>query len=126
MGQFIAHLFGDFILQSHWMACEKHSKTFPALAHAIFYGLPFLFLTRSALAIFVIVVSHFIIDRWHLSRFIIWVKNFISPRAYWYAWNDCQPTGYPSSESIWLTKWLDVAADNAFHLLINYLSITHL
>lgn len=126
MEQLIAHLFGDFILQSHWMACEKPRRTFPALVHATIYGLPFLFITWSPPAIFVIVSTHFVIDRWRLARYVVWVKNFVSSSTYWHAWNDCQPTGYPSTEPIWLTTWLYIAADNAFHLLINYLSIAHL
>lgn len=126
MGQLIAHLFGDYIIQSHWMACEKPRRTFPALVHAITYALPFLLITQSACAIAVIAGTHFVIDRWRLARYVIWTKNFMSPRTYWRPWSECQQTGYSATEPVWLTTWLYIVADNAFHLLINYLSIKYL
>lgn len=77
--QLVAHAVGDYILQSDWMATEKTKKTIAALAHVATYALPFLFLTRSPAALAFIVVTHFIIDRWRLARYVCWAKNFIGP-----------------------------------------------
>jgi len=126
MEQLIAHLFGDYILQSHWMAREKSRRSLPALIHAAMYGLPFLFLTHSPGALSVIAGTHFVIDRWQLARYLVWVKNFMAPKSQWRPWNHSRPTGYPSEKPEWLTRWLLVIADNTVHLLINYLSIRYL
>lgn len=126
MEQLIAHLFGDYVIQSHWMAREKPRRSYPAIVHAVTYGLPFLLLTKSLVALSVIISTHFVIDRWRLARYVIWIKNFMGSRTYWRAWSECRQTGYPDNELIWLTTWLYIVADNAFHLLINHLSIRYL
>lgn len=77
--QLIAHAFGDYVLQSDWMANEKTKKSLAALAHVATYFLPFLFLTHSWKALVVIISTHFFIDRFRLARFVCWVKNFMSP-----------------------------------------------
>lgn len=51
----LAHLVGDYILQSHWEAQEKTKRWWPALLHAVTYGLPFLLVTQSPWALLVIV-----------------------------------------------------------------------
>src|SRR5581483_6526828 len=51
----IAHVVGDYLLQSSWMAARKASEWWPALAHALTYGLPFVVITRDPAALFVIV-----------------------------------------------------------------------
>ena len=65
--QLLCHLIGDYVLQSDWMANEKTKKSVAALAHAITYGLPFLFLRPSLAAFLLIVGSHFLIDRFRLT-----------------------------------------------------------
>ena len=41
--QILAHLIGDYLLQSHWMAQEKTKRSIAAAVHAVSYTLPFLF-----------------------------------------------------------------------------------
>lgn len=41
MTQLLAHLFGDYILQSDWMAQNKTKRSWPALVHALLYSLCF-------------------------------------------------------------------------------------
>lgn len=41
MPQLLAHLFGDYILQSDWMAQNKTKRSWPALVHALLYSLCF-------------------------------------------------------------------------------------
>jgi hypothetical protein len=118
-GLLLAHLFGDYVLQSDWMANEKTKRWWPAVAHAITYGLPFLLVTRSPAALAVIVVTHAVIDRYRLARHVVWAKNFLAPRSYWHPWSECSATGYHQDRPVWLAVWLLIIADNAMHLAIN-------
>jgi hypothetical protein len=88
----LCHLIGDYLLQSDWMATEKTKKSTAALAHVLTYGLPFLLLTHSISALFVIVGTHFIIDRWRLARYVVWAKNYIAP---WIRRKKLGPDGRP-------------------------------
>ncbi len=78
--QLTAHVVGDYILQSDWMATEKTKRSLAAIAHVATYFLPFLALTTSWKALLFIAGTHFIIDRWRLARYICWAKNFLAPR----------------------------------------------
>lgn len=83
MEQLILHLFGDYVLQSDWMAQQKTSSSIPALTHATVYSLPFLLLRPSATAFAVILITHFLIDRFRLAKYVVWAKNFLAPKL-WY------------------------------------------
>lgn len=144
MNELICHLFGDYILQSDWMATEKTKQTFAAVCHATFYTLPFLFITRLPVALFVIWLTHFLIDRFRLAKYLVYIKNFIAPppawnekvydrhpieNAKWYyklSWENCKANGYPSETPIWLSTWLFIIADNTLHLLCNHLALKYL
>jgi len=115
----LAHLVGDYLLQSHWMATEKTKRWWPAIAHAVTYGLPFLFITRSPLALAVIVGTHAVIDRYRLARHLCWGKNLLAPRGFNPPWRDCKATGYPPDTPPWLAVWLMILCDNILHVLIN-------
>ena len=117
--QLVAHAFGDYVIQSDWMASGKTSSHTPAVAHAVTYTLPFLLLTRSPRALLIIAVTHFIIDRWRLARHICWLKNFVAPAGSNPSWETCKATGYPPEKPVWLTVWLMIIADNTIHVLIN-------
>lgn len=79
--QLVAHAVGDYIIQSDWMATEKTKQSLAAGVHAVTYALPFLLLTRSPWALAIVVVTHFVIDRWRLARFVCWAKNLPWPGA---------------------------------------------
>lgn len=66
-GLLLAHLLGDYVVQSRWMATEKTQRWWPAIVHAVTYGVPFLMVTRSPLALAVIVGTHAVIDRYRLA-----------------------------------------------------------
>jgi hypothetical protein len=118
--QFLAHLVGDYLLQSHWMATEKTKRSAPAVIHALLYGLPFLVLRPSALAWLVIVDTHFVIDRWRLARYVAWFKNLAGPRRTHAPWPaQVGDTGYSADLPPWLAGWLLIITDNTVHLLIN-------
>ena len=116
--QLVVHIVGDYVLQSDWMATQKGRHSTPAAIHAAVYALPFLTLTRSPLALLIICVSHFAIDRWRLARYVSWLSNRLGPPPY-LAWNDCRQTGHEPGRPEWLTHWLLVIVDNTLHVLIN-------
>lgn len=113
--QLVAHAFGDYILQSHWMASQKVKNSFAAFVHAVTYTLPFLLITRSPMALLVICGTHFLIDRFRLARFVVWLKN--GP------WLPLTNTGYQDGVPAWLSVWLLIIADNIIHVVINALAI---
>lgn len=125
MVQLILHLIGDYVTQSDWMAQNKTKNTGAALVHALVYSLPFLWLfptqNRFCIGWFVILWSHFFIDRFRLARYVVFAKNFLGWP--WPSWEDCKTTGYPSARPAWLAVWLLIAADNTIHLAINYASL---
>src|SRR5688572_29253380 len=83
MIQLLLHLLGDYVLQSHWMAQNKGKCSYAAAAHAITYSLPFLLLRPSWLAFAVILITHFLIDRYRLARSVVWFKNVALDPATW-------------------------------------------
>jgi hypothetical protein len=124
----ILHLVGDYILQSHWMAVEKVNSWTPAVAHGVFYTIPFLLLTQSLPALLVICVTHIIIDHFRLAKHLIWIKNFCAPRDYPQpSWAEAkQNSGFPENTPVWLSTWLMIITDNTVHLLINFAALTWL
>jgi Protein of unknown function (DUF3307) len=113
----LAHLIGDYILQSDWMAQNKNKSSLPALAHVIAYSLPFLFLTTSPAALLFIAGSHFVIDRFRLARYVCWAKNFLGPGNR--PWSECTATGYSTDRPAWMVVWLMIITDNTMHLICN-------
>lgn len=71
-------------------------------------------------------LSHLVIDRLRLARYIVFAKNFLAPRSHWPTWERCKATGYDEARPVWLAVWLLIIADNALHLLINYLTLLFL
>lgn len=119
LGILIAHLAGDYLIQSDWMANEKTKRWWPAIAHALTYGLPYVAVTRSLPALAVIVATHAVIDRYRLARHVCWAKNQAAPAAYRHPWAECSGTGYHKDRPAWMTVWLMIIADNTIHLAIN-------
>jgi hypothetical protein len=127
MSQLLCHLWGDYILQSHWMAQNKRRDTTAAWVHATLYTLCFLPLCNGSHWILqgqIIYWSHFFIDRFGLARYVVFAKNFLGWP--WPKWEDCRATGYPSECPAWLAVWLMIVADNTLHLSINYLALKYL
>lgn len=124
--QILAHLVGDYIIQSDWMATEKTKRSVAAAVHALTYTLPFLFLTQSPAALAFIAGTHFVIDRWRLARYVCYWKNLITDPNYWstdpkpvLSWEACKATGYAPDKPAWLAVWLLIIADNTLHLICN-------
>lgn len=153
MAQLLCHLWGDYILQSDWMAQNKTKAWWPAMVHAALYSFTFLFLKPSPTAILVIANSHLLIDRFSLAKYVVWAKNWIGPNRSWLRstsksndyWESdpvtfapeyqyitttpnppfsvCAKTGYPPSRPDWMAVWLLIIADNTLHLTINFLAL---
>lgn len=124
MKQLLLHLIGDYITQTDWMAKNKTNSHIAAGVHALVYSLPFLLLNPSLVAFSVILVTHFLIDRYRLARFVCYFKNKITNLSL--KWSDCSSTGYHKDRPPWLSVWLLIVADNTLHLVINFLSLTYL
>lgn len=113
--QILAHLVGDYILQSDWMANEKTKRSLAAAVHALTYALPFLFLRPSLAAFAFIVVTHFVIDRWRLARYVCWAKNFIAPPKQ----KEMAHLTFIDGSERWIeTKWGEPAFKDEFAILI--------
>jgi hypothetical protein len=131
MTQLLCHLWGDYILQSDWMAKGKTTWWFPCFLHVLFYSAGFLLLHPHWKALSVIAVTHYLIDRYRLARFVVFAKNWYPIRyEFWrtgfVSWNHIiTSTGYPDGAE-WLNVWLLIIADNTLHLTINYFSLRYL
>jgi len=99
MNELLAHLVGDYVLQTRWMATQKLTRLLPAVVHGLLYTLPFLLITTSWPALVMIGLTHVVIDRFSLGQ--------------WFAIPDAaRPV------------WLIILLDNTLHLLINHLALT--
>jgi hypothetical protein len=147
--QLIAHLFGDYILQSDWMAQNKTKRAWPALVHALIYSLcfvplcwrPNMFNNTFDWRVWLVIAStHFLIDRYQLARYVVWANNWMGPWSRiitvggppykWQGpnarWPYCDKTGYPPLTPEFLAVWLLIIADNTIHLAINYAALKYL
>ena len=149
MEQLLVHLFGDFALQSDWMALNKSKRSIPCLVHVLIYTACFLLLTTSWKALLVIGVTHFLIDRFHtpLKR-LIWLRNHLGPTMEYPPFHWCNATGYYDDSPFnqckvqpvegetafkygqrryfFVTLWLYIVTDNLLHLTINYFALKYL
>lgn len=123
----LAHLAGDYLLQSTWMAAGKTERWTPALAHAAAYGLPFLALTRSPAALAVIVGTHAVIDRYRLARHACWARNQLAPKAHRPPTSAIKGNGgFGPTVPAGLVTAMVICSDNSIHLLINSAALTWL
>jgi hypothetical protein len=116
--QLLLHGVGDYLTQTSWMATNKKNKGLigflACFVHCSIYALPFL-LIGSPLAVLVIFLTHFTIDRSHLIERYIAFINRGDPKVNF---------GYPADRPIFLTLWLYIIVDNMFHLLCNYAALS--
>jgi hypothetical protein len=122
--QLVAHAVGDYLIQSEWMATEKTKRSLPAFVHCATYVLPFLFLTQNPYTLAVIGGTHFVIDRWHLARYVAWAKNRPWPGSG--PWSECRQTGFSPETPRWLSGWLVIIIDNIMHVLTNGLALRYI
>lgn len=133
--QVLAHLVGDFVLQSDELANAKTTQTRAALWHVAIYGLAFwLIMGASWKAMAFVIGSHFVIDRWRLARHVGWAKNWLGPSGIWWLatrenisrpkpWAECSKTGYDSEKSVWMAVWLMIIVDQVLHIACNAIAM---
>lgn len=115
-GFLLAHMAGDYLVQTNHQAVEKLTAWTPALLHAATYTACHLPLTRSPWRLAVIGGTHAVIDRYRLARYVVWAKNQLGPRRHRHP---LTATGYPPAMPDWMAVWLLIVADNTIHLLLN-------
>jgi len=116
MMQLLCHLWGDFILQNHWMANTKYKPGpwgFVACTiHVILYMLPFqLALSLTTEQYLIMFVTHWFIDRYRLAKYVQRFRNW-----HW------KGNGTPAPD--WLGVWLMFITDNIIHVTINFIALT--
>lgn len=121
MPELLAHLAGDYVLQSHKMAIRKTSSMRWALIHAAFYTLPFLLLTQSWRALAVIGLTHALIDRFGIARRWCTWYGVGFPGLWWRKVDGEFPAPPP-----FIMAWLVIIVDNTCHLAINHLALAAL
>lgn len=124
MAILLGHLVGDYIFQSHHVATEKLHSWWWASVHGVLYGWAYVFVfwalgfSISSWALFVIVTTHIVIDRYRLAKYVTWLKNQSFKHKF-----KLTDTGYPESVPPFLSVWLLIITDNTLHLLINTAAI---
>lgn len=126
--QVVAHLVGDYLIQTEWMVARKTKNLYVAILHALSYSLPFLFFTHSWLAMFVIIWTHSVIDRLSLARYICAWKN--GRRVPTTRSGLTEPTHEAittdSVKQLAINAWIFILIDNMMHITINGLAIKYL
>src|SRR5579863_428502 len=84
----LGHFVGDYIFQNQWMAIGKSQPGkhghIACTVHVLLYTLAVaLFTGWHPLFLLVVAVPHWIIDRWSLATYILWLKNGYSPWTVW-------------------------------------------
>lgn len=117
MKRLLAHLVGDYVLQSHYEAVTKTENWVPAATHAAKYAAAFLPLTRSPKALAVIGGTHMVLDHYRFAKHVNWAKNQLAPEA----WRpvDLSNGGSHSDVPQGLATALMIVTDNTIHMLIN-------
>ncbi len=79
----IAHIIGDYILQSDYIAVNKKKSSWVAVWHVLLYLLPFIALNQfwgiEYWKIFIIGLQHFIQDR---TNFVIWSMKALGKKDF--------------------------------------------
>lgn len=117
MKRLLAHLVGDYILQTHYEAVEKVNDWVPATTHGVKYAAAFLPLTRNPKALAVIGGTHIVLDHYRLAKHVNWLRNQAAPKAY--RAEDLTNGGSPAIVPGGLATALLFITDNTIHMLIN-------
>lgn len=117
MKRLLAHLVGDYVLQSHWEAVEKTNDWLPAVTHGTKYAAAFLPLTRNPKALVVIGATHVVLDHFRLAKHVNWLRNQPVPKGY--RSTNLENAGSPDDTPAGLALALMILTDNTIHMLIN-------
>jgi len=106
MPQLICHLVGDYILQTDWQATNKTYNNLAAAYHCLSYTACFLAITNNFWHLLLILVAHFLIDRYNIVK----------------GWSDLRFGPFTPD---YVKFFVGVVRDNTAHLLINYLILEY-
>lgn len=126
--QILAHLIGDYILQSDWMARNKTTNLFAAIVHGLFYSIPFLILIPDITFIswLIITTTHIIIDNKSLASYVIRFRNLIGGNLSVLSKEHTTRMGMPKSTPEHIQFFVFVLVDNTLHITINALALSFL
>jgi len=84
----LGHFVGDYLFQNQWMATRKSLKGMPGhiacTIHILLYIFAVaLFVGWHPLFLLVVAAPHWIIDRWSLANYWLWLKNGYHPKNTW-------------------------------------------
>lgn len=94
-----AHLIGDYLLQTDWMAFGKKQKSWICFVHVAAYMVPFLFCGFAWWQLAIIAGQHFAQDR---TSFVMWMMKIKGSEKF--ATGPCSP-------------WSIIVTDNIIHIL---------
>ncbi len=125
----LAHLIGDYGLQSDWMVLNKQKRAGVCALHAMLYTIPFYFLcfplgVLNGAILFklsLIYVTHAIIDHYSLAKYFIRARNHVFSESDFRPDAElCEFTGMSASRPEGIRWIVYTITDNMFHLIINY------
>jgi len=101
MNWIFAHLIGDFIIQTDWMAFNKKKNSLACAIHVVVYMIPFLLCGLQWWQLLLIAVQHFAQDR---TRFVTW---FMKTKGSWkFATGNAAPWSIILTDSILHLVWI--------------------
>ena len=94
-----AHLIGDYLIQTDWMALNKKKNSIICAIHILTYMIPFLFTGLKWWQLTAIAVEHFLQDRTSIITWIMKIK------------------GSGKFATAPMAPWSIIITDNIFHIL---------
>ena len=58
----MCHMIGDYVLQTDFLAKTKGTSWYHLFVHSLLYSIPFLFVFPFNYKLYILIISHFIID----------------------------------------------------------------
>jgi len=95
----LAHLIGDFLIQSDYLALNKKRSSWICALHVITYMIPFLWCDLTYQQLLAIAIQHYIIDR---TDVVVWFMH--AKGSTQFALGPCSP-------------WSIIVIDNILHIL---------
>ena len=104
----LGHFVGDYILQNQWMATEKSYPGkrghFACTVHVALYTAAVAVFTGiwSPLFLAAVFVPHWLIDRWSLAKYWLWLKNGYQMKD---VWREAPHCAVPAPGAMELNVW---------------------
>lgn len=132
MIQLFLHLLGDFFLQNDWMAVNKSKYNklgwLTCSLHCLLYSIPFGLYYHSWPVFLLILLSHFIIDKFTLATYYTklinntWLADSCTLQAkLGFKGSPDDPDRRPD----YIAVWIHIIRDNSIHIAGNYFIIQY-